>query len=140
MTLDCGHEPSENGGAGTGVAYKQENGERWSMCYRCAYIETMDDIVMVGVKDESDLRLPVLYVSGDGRWLTTWDGQTVGRINHWGARHPFSPRSSRRDEERRYFNARIVYGADVVNVYGVGSPGMYALTRRHVSDVRGAVA
>lgn len=130
--LDCGHKPTIGNGLGTGVARKRdEDGEEWTMCYRCAYVEIMDDIVMTGVAD-NDMRLPVLYVSSDGVMLTTWDGQEVGQITRWGKRHNLSNRW----EDRRSLVAKIRYGADEVNCYGTGAPGMYAVLRRYKSDLQ----
>ena len=132
--LDCGHAPS-NTYAGNGVARKRdpETGEEVTMCYHCAYLDIMDCIVMTGVVDD-DMRLPVLYVSQDGVMVTTWDGQEVGQITRWGDRHNFSQPGM---YERTSLKGVIRHGKDVVNFYGYGAPGMYALLRRYKSDVKG---
>ena len=129
--LDCGHTPTETSGPGTGTALRtDEDGKNWSMCYHCAYLETMDEIVMTGISlrnDQADFRLPCLYMSGDGKTITTWDGQFVGHVTSRSKIHNFS-------RDRRHINVRITYGADVVNAYGIGAPGEYCVLRRFKSD------
>jgi hypothetical protein len=107
------------------------------MCYHCAYLETMDDIVMAGISlrnDQADFRLPVLYMSSDGKTVTTWDGQFVGHVTHHGEDHPWALRYKNPMMTRHHIDVRITYGADVVNAYGIGAPGEYCVLRRRKSD------
>lgn len=127
--LDCGHLPTvqREGSIATG---KVLNDDGETQCYECAFDDIMDDIVLTGIEIEGqrEWKLPTLFVSSDGTEITTWDGRFIGRVTAWGRLHSFS-------RERRYMSARIAYGADVVNCYGIGAPGMYALLRRYVSDI-----
>lgn len=138
QVLDCGHEPTPTEGIGTGVAYRDNSdGERESMCYHCAYVELMDDIVMVGISlrnDQADFRLPTVYMSSDGKTVTTWDGQFIGHVTYHGKPHVFGTRYRDPSQTRHHIDVRITYGADVVNAYGTGAPGEYCALRRRKSD------
>ena len=128
--LDCGHEPTMNEGIGTGTA---RNSDGKTMCYGCAYIETMDQIVMAGISlrnDQADFRLPFLYMDSTGLTVTTWDGQFIGHVTHHGRYHNFAGSGSK----RHYIDVRIEWGADVVNAYGVGAPGEYCVLTRRKGD------
>lgn len=134
QTLDCGHDVGDGG-----TAYKEADGERWSMCYGCAYIETMDDIVLTGIEiqGKTEWRLPTLYMDRDGKRIITWDGQFVGHITRTEQRHVFAERNQVHPEwERRHIDVKITYGADVVHAYGTGAPGEYCSLRRRKSDVK----
>ncbi len=126
--LDCGHAPTPTNGIGTGIAYDDEGR---SICYDCARIDLMDSILMVGVAGR-DLRVPIVYMDADWKNFTTWDGQVIGKITHVGKRHVFSKGIG----ARRHIEGTFICGIDVVNVYGVGAPGMYCMLFRRKSDFK----
>jgi len=129
--LDCGHSPTPTNGIGTGVAYGDDGeGNSYSMCYDCARIDLMDSIKVVGLCG-SDLRVPIVYMDAEWKNFTTWDGQIIGHITKVGKRHVFSKGVG----GRRHIEGVFIGGADVVNVYGVGAPGMYCLLFRRKSDL-----
>jgi hypothetical protein len=132
--LDCGHDAVPEG-IGTGVAYMtDDDGERWSMCYKCARIETMDAIKLTGIEIEgkTEWRLGSVYMSSDGRTVTTWDGQLLGHVTHHGRLHNWAGDGS----GRHYIHVVIKEGADVVNAYGTGARGEYCSLRRRKSDIK----
>lgn len=140
QVLDCGHEPTPTTGCGTGTAHKtDDDGETWSMCYDCAYIELMDDIVLTGIEiqGKTEWRLPTVYMSSDGKTVTTWDGQFIGHVTYHGETHVFGTRYRDGRKNRHHIDVKITYGADVVNAYGTGAPGEYCALRRRKSDVSG---
>jgi hypothetical protein len=122
-TLDCGHVPTPTDHLGTGTAYDADDN---SMCYDCAYRSIMDDIVMAGISlrnDQADFKLPTVYMSSDGKTITTWDGRFVGRVTYHGEVHPWATRYKNTLQSRHTIDVRITYGADVVNAYGIGAAG-----------------
>ena len=126
--LDCGHVPTLTEGIGTGYARGYDG---TTLCYECAKVEVLDAILMVGVGGR-DLRVPVIYINMDGSKFTTWDGQELGKVTHFGKRHVWS-------RDRFHVTGVITCGVDVVNVYGVGAPGEYALLWRRKTDITGHV-
>lgn len=110
--LSCGHPPTPDVGVGTGYAITPE-GDR--ICYACADERTLADIAAARPGD----RAPGLYLSGDGRRITTWSGGTIMTHVRKGGRHNFSP-------DRFYLTAQDAQGR---TWHGTGAEGMYCTLR-----------
>lgn len=120
-TCDCGHAPTKTDGIGTGYAIDATTHE--TRCYPCA-----DDQIRAIVAASTPGRgsAITLYVSSDGRTITTWTGgRVMGRVS-WGARHSWSPSSRGGEGGRCYLTAVDNLG----RVWsGVGEPGMWTTLR-----------
>lgn len=110
---DCGHAPTPTG---VGAGYATDRDGR-TYCYPCADAKQAQEIADAKPGDRS-----TLYVSGDGERITTWNGGSVMRVIHTGARHPFSDRFN----DRRYIRAVDAHGRTWT---GTGANGMYASLR-----------
>lgn len=109
--LSCGHEPTPQG-VGTDYAITPA-GEY--LCYPCADERILADVAAASTGDHA----PALYLSSDGRTVTTWSGGKVMTHVARGARHNFS-------RERFYLTARDAQGR---TWYGTGAEGMYCTLR-----------
>jgi hypothetical protein len=132
--LDCGHDQVPEG-ISTGVALhlNAETGELESMCFKCSYVQVLDDIKMVGIEinGKTNWSIGGVYMDIDGLSVTTWDGQFLGKVIRTGKAHNWS---SGRDG-RYNIDVVIKDGADVVNAYGTGAPGEYCSLRRRKADL-----
>ena len=82
------------------------------------------DEYMRGVMGAAEPRQRVtVYLSSDGRHLTTWTGGELGYVTGWGKLHANSV-------ERRYFTAR----GQGHTWHGIGAAGMYAILTRSVKS------
>lgn len=72
--LDCGHTPTVTTEIGTGTAYDLTGR---SMCYGCA------DSQQAAEMTTADQML--LYLSSDGRSVTTWSGGVLARVTEHSA-------------------------------------------------------
>ena len=107
--LDCGHHP-------TSTPFPDyADGAVWirglSVCYDCASAKKREDLLT--------RRRITAYVSRDGRTLTTWNGDTLGRVVV-GHQSPWSP-------ERHYIAAVDVHGG---HWQGTGTTGGWADLKR----------
>lgn len=109
-TLDCGHAPTPNAGPGTGYAYQTDG---TTICYACAHEIALAEIATARRGDRY-----TFYVSTDGKRLTTWPGDDLGRV-YLGNLHPWS-------RERRYLTFVDRLGREWS---GTGAPGMWANIR-----------
>ena len=116
--LDCGHEPTP-GKFSTGSA--TDHAGR-TMCYPCADSAQAADMATLGTRRIS------LYLSSDGKNITTWTGGVMARVTEHGA----SNRAGFYGSSIHYIRARDVDG---VMWFGKnGGPGMsITLTRAKVS-------
>lgn len=69
--LDCGHAPTETDSKISNGIARDAAGN--TMCYKCA----ADRLKADALAD----KVFVAYVSTDGKWITTWDGQRIGTVH-----------------------------------------------------------
>ncbi len=105
--LSCGHQSTPRGLA-AGYATTPDGAH---ICYACA-----DSLQAAEVANSQPGDRITLYVSSDGRMITTWTGGVIMRVQRWGKRHPFS-------RERSYLRAVDVDGR---MWSGTGCAGMWA--------------
>jgi hypothetical protein len=93
---------------GTGYATLRDTNEK--ICYPCADSLERETIANAKPGDKT-----TLYLSSDGKTITTWTGGKIMRHVHLGALHPWS-------RERRYLSAIDSKGR---KWSGIGAEGMY---------------
>ncbi len=114
IICDCGHPESPHSECTRG--YGTDSAGR-THCYACC-----------AARDRESLRTDDRffgYISGDGRSLSTWPGDVIGRVESWGAVHPWTRRSCW--GERKYVRIVDCHGG---RWHGTGAPGAYANLRR----------
>lgn len=111
VTLDCGHIPTPTTHGGNGTAHTIDGR---TICYSCADSELAATIATSVPGDRI-----TLYVSSDGKNITSWSGGVLMNRVKYGARHHWS-------DDRNYITAVDV---DHRVWSGTGSRGMWASLR-----------
>lgn len=116
--LNCGHEPTQTDGVGTGIAQDSETGRE--MCYPCADTDQREKLKTADAFTG--------YVSEAKRVITTWPGGELAKVTSLATgRVQYTPSGGR-------YRMRTVEAVtpDGVRWKGRGSDGMDAITMRRI--------